>query len=348
MKTLLNKIHSAQTPDLNDLAQVLSSNDEKDLAELFTFADNVRRSAHGEGILLRGIVEFSSYCRNACSYCGINKTNLRLDRYRMTQAEIIQSVEMIASFGIKTVVLQAGEDSSLDPEWLAEIIKDIKSRYDIAVTLSIGEWDEKMYRMWHRAGADRYLLKIETSDKDLYEKLHPGMSYDNRVACLKTLKRLGYQTGSGIIVGLKGQTIWSLAHDIAFFKENEFDMIGIGPFIPHNDTVLGLEPTGNIDMTLKVLALARIVTRTAHLPATTALGSANGVDRRMDGLRSGANVLMPNFTPVKYKSLYEIYPQKRCITEKQGSCASCMDVMARSCGRSIDTTRGDALAARKV
>ena len=222
----------------------------------------------------------------------------------------------------------------LRPEWLAGLIKDIKSRYEIAVTLSVGERPREDYKLWKDAGADRYLLKIETSDKKLYNSLHYGMDFENRLRCLRDLKGLGYETGSGIMVGLPGQTLRSIANDILFFKEWDFDMIGIGPFIPHGKTPLAGKQAGDVNLVLKTLALTRIVTKRANLPATTALGSL-GKDFRVEGLKAGANVLMPNFTPAPYKKLYEIYPNKRCISESTGACAPCMGSIAASIGRTI-------------
>ena len=197
--------------------------------------------------------------------------------------------------------------------------------------------------MWRKSGADRYLLKIETSDKKLYEPLHPGMSYDNRVQCLENLRSLGYEVGSGNIIGLRGQETSSIAEDIVYFAKNKFEMIGIGPFIPHHNTELcGIKP-GDVQMTLKAVALTRIVTKYTNIPATSALGSIEIMDNRIEGLKAGANVLMPNFTPQPYRKLYEIYPNKKCIDEPVGSCAFCMESMAKGINRHIDYSRGDPL-----
>jgi len=342
LEQLLDRVYKAPVPELSDLEHLLSLTDEKEIEELHAAADWVRREYAGDGILLRGIVEFSSYCKNTCHYCGLNKQNNSLSRFRMTKDEILESTGHIASCGIRTVVLQSGEDDDFSPSLIAEIVRDIKTNFGMAVTLSVGEQSREEYKLWKQAGADRYLLKIETTDEALYSALHPGMSLRNRVRCLEDLKSLGYEVGSGIIVGLKGQTIRSIARDILFFKQQEFDMIGIGPFIPHPKTQLGAEARGDAAMTLKVLAVTRLVTRNAHLPATTALGSM-GKDFRIDGLKAGANVLMPNFTPQPYKKLYEIYPGKRCNTEAAGLCSSCMEDMVRSLHRTIDYSTGGSL-----
>lgn len=309
---------------------------------LFERADAVRRTHVGDGILLRGIIEFSSYCRNECRYCGLTKKN-RLPRYRMTLDEILAAVDTIFRADIRTVVLQSGEDDAVSAAWLASVVSAIHTTYPtMAITLSVGERPRYDYALWRSAGADRYLLKIETSDPAIYESLHPNMSFQNRLRCLRDLKELGYQTGSGVIVGLPGQTTESLSRDVLFFRELDLEMIGIGPLIPHPSTDLAALPIGDVEHVLTMIAVTRLVMKQVHLPATTALGSAGG-DRRIDGLRVGANVLMPNFTPAPYRTQYEIYPNKRCVTEAVGSCSSCMDGMAASVGRYIDHGRGDSI-----
>ena len=338
----LKNVYESIMPERGDLEKLLLLDDEAEVRSLFIFADEVRKKFMGDGIALRGIVEFSNFCRNRCFYCGLNKDNKGLARYTLTDREIAESVRALVLSGVKTVVLQSGEDDGLDPEWLSGMIRMIKANFGIAITLSVGERTRREYEMWRDAGADRYLLKIETSDRNLYDSLHAGMDFDNRVRCLKDLKELGYQTGSGVMVGLKGQTPRSLAEDILFFKRWDFDMIGIGPFIPHAQTRLSGERHGDEMMTLKMVALTRIMTKSAHVPATTALGSL-ARDFRVDALKAGANVLMPNFTPKDYKKLYEIYPNKRCVDESTELCIPCIETMASSIGRTIEYSRGDSL-----
>lgn len=346
VERLLRQVYQSRLPDACDLEFLLSLNGDGEAAQLFEFADRVRERYCSDGILLRGIVEFSNICGNNCSYCGLSARNSGLRRYRMTGEEIIESARRIAANGIKTAVLQSGEDDGLDAEWLAGVIRRIKRETGIAITLSVGEKTRQEYARWKEAGADRYLLKIETTDRALYESLHPGMSFENRLRCLLDLRGLGYQVGSGIIVGLKGQTLRSIAEDIIFFAREDFDMVGIGPFIAHPCTPLAGEANASAGLVLKTVALTRIVTRNAHLPATTALGSLER-DFRVDALRAGANVLMPNFTPQPYRWLYEIYPGKRCMSEPVGACVACMEALARLVSRSIDYSRGDTLKMRK-
>ncbi len=343
LQTVLNRLYKADAPDRADIEILLSLQDNGQIGKLFRFANAVRKKYVGDDILLRGIVEFSNYCDNTCKYCGLNKNNTKLPRYKLTDRQILKCIEKIADSGIGTVVLQSGENADLDAEWLAGVIREIKVRFDIAVTLSVGERPFEDYALWKKAGADRYLLKIETTNPELYGRLHPQMSLDNRLRCSRDLKMLGYQTGSGNIIGLPGQTIADIANDILFFAKENFDMLGIGPLIPHQATELRDCLSGDVEMVLKTIAVTRIITKDAHIPATTAMGSVNGIDHRIQALTAGANVLMPNFTPQPYRQLYEIYPGKRCVTEMPGDCVGCMGLIAQAIGRTIDYSRGDSL-----
>ena len=343
----LDRIYVNQLPSIEDLEHILSLQNQEELRDLFTFADRVRKDFCGDGIILRGIIEFSSFCNQECFYCGLNKSNRKLKRYRMNREELLKSVAYLAGCKIKTVVLQSGEDQGIDVLWLKDIILEIKSRFDMAVTLSVGERSRDDYKIWKDAGASRYLLKIETSDEELYRSIHPHMSFGKRLYCLDALRDLGYQVGSGNIIGLPGQSLRTIAQDIIFFMQRDLDMIGIGPFIPHGDSHFSGQKIGDATLTLKTIALTRIITKNTHLPATTALGSLDQ-DYRLDGLKCGANVLMPNFTPQPYRRLYEIYPGKRCVNEPVGACNFCMDEMAKGIGRFIDYTKGDSLKESKV
>ena len=346
LKEILKRIYIVKLPDLEELEYLLSLEDKEELNYLFSFADKVRKEHCGSGIILRGIIEFSSFCCRECFYCGLNKNNRKLKRYRMSKEELLKAVEYLAACNIKTVVLQSGEDPELDILWLKDIIEHIKLRFDLAITLSVGERSLDDYRLWRQAGTDRYLLKMETLDKNLYSSMHPGMDFDQRLDCLSTLEKLGYQVGTGNIIGLPGQSLKSIAKDIIFFKQGNFDMVGIGPFIPHGNSQFSGEKKGSAMLTLKTIALTRIITRNAHIPATTALGSLNK-DYRSDGLKCGANVLMPNFTPQPFRKLYAIYPGKRCVDEPVGACDFCMDGVAKSLGRCIDYSKAHSLKQKK-
>jgi biotin synthase len=347
LQLVLNRLYEANVPDKADVEYALSIQGSAQMAGLFAFANEIRRRHAGDGILLRGIVEFSNHCDNSCKYCGLNKTNKNLGRYKLTDRQILNCVEQVANAGIGTVVLQSGEQADLDASRFAGLIREIKTRFDIAITLSVGERPFDDYALWKEAGADRYLLKIETTNRQLYQNLHPQMSFDNRLKCSGDLKMLGYQNGSGNIIGLPGQTISDIAGDVLFFAGERFDMLGIGPFIPHPATALSDCPPGSVEMVLKTIAVTRIVTKDTHLPATTAIGSLNGNDHRPAALTAGANVLMPNFTPQPWRQLYEIYPGKRCSTEAPGSCGVCIDMMADAIGRTIDLSRGDSLKKKR-
>ena len=339
---VLKEVSCEAFPKKENLEFLLSLESHRDILSLFSFADHTREHYCGNGVILRGIVEFSSFCNKPCFYCGLNKNNRSLKRYRLDKEQILDCAGSIRRSGIKTIVLQSGDDDSLDPYWLADVIKEIKDRFCLAVTLCVGEKELDEYRLWREAGADRYLLKIETSSEKLYESLHPGMSFKRRLKCLRLLKDLGFQTGSGNIIGLKGQSISDIADDILFFKSEDYDMVSISPFIPHLKTELKDQAAGSAELTLKALALARIILKDTHLPATTALGSL-GEDFRIDALKAGANVLMPNFTPMPYRKEYEIYPGKRCVEEPVGACSSCVSSMVGSIGRFIDDSVGDSL-----
>jgi len=281
---------------------------ETSLEELSNIAYEIRKNTHQNIVHLRAMIEFSNYCRCNCLFCGIRRSNSKLTRYRMSIKEIIETAEKAVKKGFKTVILQSGEDPYWNVQKLIQIVKEIK-KFDVAVTLSVGELSYKDYALLREAGADRYLLKFETSDKKLFSSLKPDTTFEKRIQCLKWIKELGYETGSGIMIGLPGQTIQSLGDDILLMKDLKLDMIGIGPFIPHPETPLKNAAVGNPLLSLKVLAIIRILLPKANIPATTALRtiSPNLCEK---AFYAGANVVMPDVTPEKYKKLYEIYPGK--------------------------------------
>lgn len=329
------------------LAWLREDNPER-LNTLWAWADVTRHLNVGDTIHLRGLVEISSQCVRQCAYCGLRAGNHSLTRYRMEPAEILESAYQAVALGYGTVVLQAGEDFGLACEWVADVVRRIKHETPLAVTLSLGERTEAELDAWREAGADRYLLRFETSDPELFELIHPRRDRRaaGRIPLLRHLKQLGYEVGSGIMIGLPGQTYESVARDIDLFRELDLDMIGIGPFIPHPQTPLGngeLKPVAapgqqvpNSElMVYKALALARLACPDANIPSTTALATINKHNGRELGLQRGANVLMPNLTPVKYRKLYEIYPAKACIEETGSACNSCLRTRINGIGRQI-------------
>ena len=346
LQSVLESVYDSQSPAKADVEYLLAQDDRDSARRMACLADEVRSRYVGDGIVLRGIVEFSNFCKNTCAYCGLNQYNENLPRYRMTREEILESVRDIAEVGIQTVVLQSGEDVCLNPFWLAQVIEDIKNEFDMAVTLSVGEWDTEEYRLWKQAGADRYLLKIETTNPALYRRLHPGMRLENRLRCLCDLKSLGFQTGSGSIVGLKDQTCADLARDMLFFKERDFDMLGIGPFIPHPDTPLADEPQGDLKLTMRTLSLTRILTKETHLPATKAIGVAGHSGAVRSALAAGANVVMLNFTPPAYKKFYDIYPGREKTADSPERIINELENIAETLGRYVSYSRADSLKER--
>ncbi len=319
-----------------ELIDILKDNSIND--ELFKQADKVRKEHVGDEVHLRGLIEFSNICKCFCKYCGLRCENTNIDRYRLTQNEIVNFAKKAADMGYKTIVLQSGEDSYYTRNVLCDIISEIK-KSDVALTLSVGERSYDDYKAFKDAGADRYLIRIETTDKNLYKQMHPHMDFENRVNCLKNLKKIGFETGSGCLVGLPNQTVESLADDILFFKEINADMIGIGPFLPHPQTPLKDTEQGSFTLALKVMALTRIMLPDINIPATTAMETLNP-NGRLIALQSGANVVMPNVTNSEYKAKYEIYPNKICTNEAPTKCRGCIEGKIKSIGRTIATDYG--------
>lgn len=319
--------------DRDEIITLLSC-DGPALEVLFAAADQVRKTFMGDAVHLRGLIEFSNYCQRNCAYCGLRENNKALSRYRLDAEEILTIARAAVPLGYKTVVLQSGEDSYYSAEMIAVITCRLKEELNLAVTLSLGERAKEDYRLWREAGADRYLLKHETSDAELYGALHPDMDWENRKKSLYTLRELGYQVGSGCMVGLPGQTLTSLAADLLFLKELDVEMAGIGPFIPNPNTPLARAQRGTVELTLKMIAIARLLMPQAHLPATTALGSIDSKGRQK-ALVAGANVVMPNITPNKYRRLYEIYPNKICLDDNPAHCRNCIGGIISSLGRTV-------------
>ena len=326
----------------------LHEEDDLRLEPLWRAADEARRLNVGEAVHLRGLVEISNHCVRECGYCGLRRSHQDLVRYRMTHEEILECARKASKYGYGTVVLQAGEDYGLSTEWVAELVLLIKAQTSLAVTLSLGERPDEDLATWRAAGADRYLLRFETSDPELYEKIHPSLPgrKSDRFEILRTLRHLGYEVGSGVMIGIPGQTYESLAGDILSFRELDLDMIGCGPYIEHPVTPLsqlcrqtGIPAAWQVPnsetMTYKAVALTRLVRPDANIPSTTALATLNKDSGREQGLMRGANVVMPNLTPIKYRSLYEIYPGKACINETAEQCNLCLTGRIASIGRRV-------------
>ncbi len=343
------------------IIDLLRTENETALESLWRTADEVRRKNVGDEVHLRGLLEISNICARNCGYCGLRVGNAALERYRMPEDEIMECVHEAVDYKYGTVVLQAGEDPGIKKEWVSALIRRIKAETELAVTLSLGERTAEEYREWKDAGADRYLLRFETSNRDLYDRIHPPVSgqRSDRPEILRYLKSIGYEAGSGVMIGIPGQTFGDLANDILLFRELDLDMIGVGPYIPHHETPLGqnseklVAPNGqqvpNTElMTYKVIALARIVCPTANIPSTTALATLNTNSGRELGLSRGANIVMPNMTPRKYRSMYEIYPAKACIDETAADCRACMHRRILSIGRTPGRGRGDSPNRKKV
>lgn len=335
LNNILEKGYHEHNLSKSEIITLLNSDGEL----LCRYADKTRQENVGDGVHLRGLIEFSNICKCSCKYCGLRSPNTKADRYRLEPDEIIKYAKHGVELGYKTIVLQSGEDSYYDTKKLCYILSEIK-KSDVAVTLSIGERSKDDYFAFKSAGADRYLLRIETTDKQLYKKMHPSMSFENRKQCLYNIKASGLEVGSGCLVGLPEQTIDSLADDILFFKELNADMIGIGPFIPHPETPLaGDLNKENFDMALKVMAVVRLMLPDINIPATTAMETINPMGRII-ALNSGANVVMPNILDSEYKVKYEIYPNKICLNEHSGKCRNCIESKIKSIGRFVSDTKG--------
>ena len=334
---VLYDIKNATDEELKALIEN-SANDEL----LFAAADSVRRCHYGDEVYLRGLIEFTDYCKNDCYYCGIRRSNRQAVRYRLTKEEILKCCREGYALGYRTFVLQGGEDPYYTDDMICEIVSKIHSEYtDCAVTLSIGEKSKESYRRYFDAGAERYLLRHETANEAHYKKLHPNcMSGAARKQCLYQLKEIGYQVGTGFMVGSPFQTTEDLIVDLRFMQELMPDMIGIGPFIPHSQTPFSSFVGGTLELTLRMIAILRLMFPYALIPATTALGTIDALGREK-GLKAGANVVMPNLSPVKVRKQYELYDNKICTGEESAQCRGCLERRVNSVGYRIVNSRGD-------
>lgn len=339
------------TPNLDRsaLRAWLTETDEARLDKLWQMADGARQAHVGEDVHLRGLIEISNHCLRQCHYCGLRAGNRKVTRYRMNADEIVACARQARDFGYGTVVLQAGEDEGLTCESIAAIVRRIKDEAGVAVTLSLGERTADELRTWREAGADRYLLRFETSNPELFTRIHPPRPGHRtpRMELLRALAPLGFEAGSGVMVGIPGQTYDDLVNDLLLFRELDLDMIGIGPFIAHPETPFGQDdpvapeakaieqaPATEL-MTYKMVALARLMCPHANIPSTTALATLNLAEGRELGLQRGANIVMPNLTPLEYRVLYEIYPAKACIRETAEQCSQCLTGRIERIGRRV-------------
>jgi biotin synthase len=335
--------------DQNEILHWLRETDESKLKELWARADAQRHTSVGDAVHLRGLIEISNYCVRQCRYCGISACSTGISRYRMSREEILASANEAASLGYGTVVMQAGEDPGLTCEFIADVVRTIKEGTGLAITLSLGEREDDELRSWKKAGADRYLLRFETSDPSLYARIHPPLSgkTSDRFAQLERMRDMGFEIGTGVMVGIPGQSWETLAADIDMFRFYDMDMIGIGPFLPSPRTMLGGPEASDFYLdadhqvpndeltTLKAVALTRLVCPDTNIPSTTALATIDPVSGRELGLTRGANVVMPNVTPPQYRVLYEIYPGKACVQETAQVCRNCMEQRIVSIGRTL-------------
>lgn len=339
---LIEKIYSTQTIEKDELEYILKSDDQDFIQSLFHKARQVGDKIYGNKIYIRGLIEFSNICKNDCLYCGIRKSNTSAQRYRLTEEEIMYCVNEGYELGYRTFVLQGGEDMYYTDDMYCHILQQIKSAHpDCAITLSIGERTRESYQRYHEAGADRFLLRHETADQVHYESLHPeNMSFEHRMNCLHDLKEIGYQVGCGFMVGSPNQTIDTLYQDLMFIKEFQPHMVGIGPFIPASGTPFENEKAGTLNDTLKLLSIIRLIHPHVLLPATTALGTIHPRGREM-GILAGANVVMPNLSPVGVRKMYSLYDNKICTGEESAQCIRCMDRRMNHIGYEIVKDRGD-------
>lgn len=318
------------------IVELLENSDNQD--DLFHRADLIRKKNVGDSVFLRGLIEFSNFCRNSCFYCGIRRENAQIKRYRLTPDEIISLARGAVQLGFKTIVLQSGEDVGYSCDDLYRVIEEIK-KMDVALTLSIGEREYEEYAAFRNCGADRYLMRIETTDKKLYHQLHPKMSWQHRYECLMMIKELGYELGSGILVGLPNQSLESIADDLLFLQKIGIDMAGIGPFIAHPNTPLKNCLSGTLDLSLRAMSVIRLLMPDINIPATTAMETLEKKGR-IRALKAGANVVMPNVTDSLHRSFYELYPNKACLNDGVAHCYACLKLQIQSIGRKIGTGYG--------
>jgi biotin synthase len=341
MKKLLYKLYKTNFLELDELLYVLNNMDTNSKEKLFEYAHKVRVDNYDNKVFIRGIVEFSNYCCRTCRYCGIRAANKDITRYRLSSEEIFECCRRGYDIGYRTFVLQSGEDYFYSDEMLIKLVLDLKKSFsDAAITLSIGEKSYELYKKLYDAGVDRFLLRHETASENLYKELHPRMCFKNRINCLKQLKEIGYQVGAGFIVGLPGQTNEIIAQDLFFLKKLKPHMVGIGPFVPHPKTPLKDFKHGSAELTLISLAITRMLLPNVLLPVTTALNTIDETGRTK-GLKAGANVIMPNLTPLSARKKYEIYENKKITDYEEAELIKKIKIDIENEGFILDMSRGD-------
>ena len=342
MKSIIDKLVLNRDLSDEEFEQLILCEDKESIEYLAAKAREVREKNYGKEVYLRGLIEFTNYCKNDCLYCGIRRSNKNAERYRLTGEQILNCCEIGYKLGFRTFVLQGGEDAYFSDDVLVPLIKEIKEKYpDCALTLSVGEREKDSYQKLFDAGADRYLLRHETADKEHYESLHPAeLSFDHRMKCLWDLKEIGFQVGCGMMIGSPNQTVKHLIKDLRFLQDFKPEMVGIGPFIPHHDTPFADRETGSVDITLKLLSIIRIMLPEVLLPATTALGTADGLGREK-GILAGANVVMPNLSPTDVRGKYLLYDNKICTGDEAAECIRCMTLRVQKVGYEVVKKRGD-------
>lgn len=339
---LIQRLNQEKQLTKDEWIFLIENREEKTAEYLFELARSIQRQHFGNKIYTRGLIEFTNYCKNNCLYCGIRRDNASADRYRLTTEQILECCKSGYELGFRTFVLQGGEDGYYTDERMVKIIRAIRDSYpDCAITLSLGERSFESYQRMYEAGADRYLLRHETASEEHYGKLHPAeLSARNRKECLFNLKKIGYQTGTGFMVGSPGQTAECLAEDMMFIRSLNPQMVGIGPFVPHHETPFAKEPGGTVELTLYMLGLLRVMLPNVLLPATTALGTIDPRGREK-GILAGANVVMPNLSPTSVRKKYELYDNKICTGDEAAECRQCLNRRMESIGYELTVDRGD-------
>lgn len=342
MKEIIDKLAANHQLEAAEFKELLENYTKEDVEYLSLKAREARQPYYENKIYLRGLIEFTNYCKNDCYYCGIRRSNCNASRYRLTKEQILDCCETGYQLGFRTFVLQGGEDAYYNDDLMVDIITAIKTSYpDCAITLSLGEKSYESYVKFYKAGADRYLLRHETANEEHYSKLHPKeLSLQHRKNCLKQLKEIGYQVGCGFMVGSPGQTTECLVEDLMFIKELDPAMVGIGPFIPHHDTPFANETGGTLELTLVLLSIIRLLKPNLLLPATTALGTISPKGREL-GIMAGANVVMPNLSPCDVRKKYLLYDNKICTGDEAAECRVCLERRVKSIGHEIVVDRGD-------